>query len=374
MNSRTVGLEKLLCILCLCPLLLCEAGSLRLLNGESRSGKLAMTDTGVAVTDAASASTFDLPGILVANFGEGAASEATPLPAGVVLTNGAFVPGTLRSLDEPEVQLGPTKVQRSSIAAIVFSPTPHSAIYGIPKGKTGAVLPNNGDFFEGGVSGLKENAVTVSSTLFGPHRFDIKKQITAVILQDIQTRAARYEIGTKSGSRYFPNDVRVEHDWLLLNDSILGQMKVSWGDLAEIRAGIGRYQLLTDLKPVSAVQPNGADAAASVAINDEEGEAFRTLSTGANVAVSYTIPSGFTAFMCKITLPKGSSPAARLVFSVFCDGRIVFRSAPVSPVMNPQNLRVNLGNAQRLTLRVDPATPDSGAGVGKWMAPILSRQ
>ena len=45
MNSRTVGLEKLLCILCLCPLLLCDAGSLRLLNGESRSGKLAMTDS-----------------------------------------------------------------------------------------------------------------------------------------------------------------------------------------------------------------------------------------------------------------------------------------------------------------------------------------
>jgi len=376
MNSRTVGLEKWLCILCFLPQVPCEAGSVQLLNGESHSGKVAIAGTGLAVTEGGSTATFDLANIFAANFGESTASETELLPAGVILTNGSFVVGTPASLDEPTVQLGAPaqtiKVPSSSIAAVVFSPTPRAAIYKIPNGKTGAVLPN-GDFFEGEFGGINNNSAVINSTLFGPHRFAIKSQASAVVLKDIQTQASSYEVRVTSGSRFSSNDIKIDSDGLLLNNVLLGPLKVSERDLVEIRAGVGRYQLLTDLKPVSAVTASGTDATKLVSIQDEGG-GVRALSTGPNVAVSFAIPPGLTVFMCRIGLSQESPPSARLVFSVVCDGKLVSRSSPISPGMTPQNLRVSLGTAQSMTLRTEPAMPGAGAGAGKWIAPMLLRQ
>ena len=376
MNSRTASLGKLLCILCIFPLLPCEAGSVRLLNGESHSGKLALSGNGLAVADAGSTATFDLANILVADFGENAASEAALLPAGVILNNGSFVVGPLKALDDSTVQLGspsqPVTLQRPSVAAVVFDPIPRTTIYRIPNGKTGAVL-SNGDFFEGAFAGIKNNFVTIDSPLFGPQRFAIGARVSAVVLHDIQPGMPRYEITAKNGSRFFSNDMRVDHEGILLNDPILGQVKVGEGDLVEIRAGSGRYQLLTDLKPVSAVSASGADAMASVSTHDE-GDALRVLFTGSNVAVSYAVPPGFNTFTCRIAVPQDSSPRARMVFSVFCDGRIVFRSSPIAPGPSPSILRANLGTAQRMTIRAEPAMPGSDTAAGKWIDPMFLRQ
>ena len=376
MNSRTAGLGKLLCILWVFPLLPCEAGSVRLLNGESHGGKLALSGSGLAVTEAGSTATFDLANILVADFGENAASEAALLPAGVILNNGSFVVGTVKSLDEPTIQVGPPSqsvtLQRPSVAAVVFAPIPRTTIYRIPNGKTGAVL-SNGDFFEGAFTGIKDNFATIDSPLFGPQRFAIGSRVAAVVLHDIQPGMPRYELTAKNGSRFFSNDLRVDRDGILLNDPILGQVKVGEGDLVEIRAGSGRYQLLTDLKPVAAVSASGADAMASVSTHGE-GDAPRVLFTGSNVAVSYAVPPGFNTFTCRIALPQDSSPRARMIFSVFCDGRIVFRSSPIIPGPNPPNLRANLGTAQRMTIRAEPAMPGSDAASGTWIDPMFLRQ
>ena len=376
MNSRPAGLGKLLFVFCLFPLSLCEAGSVRLLNGESHSGKLALAGNALAVTEAGSTATFDPANILVADFGENAASEASTLPAGVVLNNGSFVVGTVKSLDEPTVQVGPPSqpvtLQRTSVAAVVFAPVPRSTIYRIPNGKTGAIF-SNGDFFEGAFVGIKDNFATINSPLFGPQRFAIGARVAAIVLHDIQPGMPRYEITAKNGSRIFSNDMRIDRDGILLNDPILGQVKVGEGDLVEIHAGSGRYQLLADLKPVSAVSASGADAAASVSVRDEA-DGLRVLSTGSNVAVTYAVPPGFNTFTCRIAVPPESSPRARVVFSVFGDGKIVFRSSPITPGPNPQNLRANLGTAQRMTLRAEPAMPGSDAAAVKWIDPMFLRQ
>ena len=376
MNRRTPGWEKWLCLLCFLPSVLCEAGSVRLLNGESHGGKVAIAGTGLSVAEGGSTATFDLPSILAANFVDGEASRLAALPVGVVLNNGSFVAGAPGALDEPTVQLGtpaqPIKVPGSSIAAVVFSPTPCATIYRAPNGKTGAVLPN-GDFFEGEFAGIKDKAVVLNSPLFGPQRFAVGARVSAIILHDIQPGRPRYEITVKNGSRFFSSDVRTDRDGILLNDPVLGQVKIGEGDLVEIRAGTGRYQLLTDLKPVAAVTSTGADASASVSIRDE-GEGLRVLSSGPNVAVSYPVPLGFNAFTCRVAVPPESSPRARMVFSVFCDGRIVFRSNPLAPGPSPQYLRVDLGTAQRMTLRADPAMPGSDAAASQWIDPMFLHQ
>ena len=376
MNRRTPGWGKWLCLLCFLQLPRCEAGSIRLLNGESHNGKLAIAGSGLSVAEGSSTATFDLASILFANFGDGEDSELASLPAGVVLNNGSFVVGAPGTLDGSAVQLGnpaqPITVQRSAIAAVVFSPSPHATIYRILHEKTGAVL-SNGDFFEAEFAGIKEHFAVVDSPLFGPQRFAVGSRLSAVILHVLEPGSPRYEIVTKNGSRFFSTDVKTDRDGLLLVDPILGQVKVGEGDLVELRAASGRYQLLTDLKPVAAVAASGADATASVSINDEK-DGLRALSASANVAVSYAIPPGLTVFTCRITLSQESPPSARLVFSVFCDGKPVFRSSPISPGMTPQNLRVSLGTAQRMTLRAEPAMPGANAGVGKWISPMLLRQ
>ena len=387
MNCRTVGFKKWLCFLCFSTMLPCEAGSVRLLSGELHRGKLAITDTGLTLTEGNSTVTFDLANILNANFEESAAAETESHPAGVVLTNGSFVAGITCAFEDLEVKVSDAvqsiKVPRSAIAAILFAPAPHATMDRILNGKTGAVLLN-GDFFEGDFSGIKDNSVVINSPLFGPHRFGFQNQASAsvgiqniqtsaVLIQKIQPQAPGYEIRTKNGSRFLPNDIKIDHDRLNMSDPLLGPVKVSEHHLVEIRAGGGRCQLLTDLKPLSAVTSSGADAAASVSIHDE-GEGLRALTTGANVAVSFAIPPKLTVFMCRVTMPQESSSRAPLSFTIYCDGRFVFRSSQISLGMNPQNLRVNLGTAQRITLRVEPLLPGSGAAVGKWIEPILLRQ
>jgi len=373
MNSRSAGLGKWVCLLCLLPLLRCWAGSVRLLNGETHSGKVSFSGNALAVTDATATATFDLANILVADFGENGASEAASFPEGVILSNGSFVVGTIRALDGLTVQLGAapqqTAVPMSSVSAVVFSPTPRATISRVPNGKTGAVF-SDGDFFEGEISGIKNNIVTINSPLFGPQRFAVGTRVSAVVLRGIQPGAPRYEISAKNGTRYFASDLMVTGDGIALNDTVFGQAKIAEKDLDEIRAGSGRHQLLSDLKPVAAVTASGADATKSVSVQDE-GDGLRALSAGANVAVSYAIPPGFNTFLCRIAVPQESPPRTRLVFSVSCDGIIVFRSNPVAPGSNPQNLRVNLGTARRMTLRAEPAQPDSGAAAGKWIEPIL---
>ncbi|MDD5350472.1 MAG: NPCBM/NEW2 domain-containing protein [Chthoniobacteraceae bacterium] len=375
MNRRSVGLEKLLCLLCCWPILLCHAGSVRLLNGESHNGKVTLASSGVAVAADHTTTTFDLANIFSANFSDRPASEIASFPIGVVLTNGSFVPGGLKSFDEPAIKLGsaaqPLTVQRSAIAAIVFTSTPRAAIYRIPNGKTGAILPN-GDFFEGTFTGIQKNSAVINSALFGPHPFVINTQISAVILRDIQVAPARYEIGAKDGSRFFSNDITINHDGLFFNDLTFGPTKVATGDLVEIRAGKGRYQLLTDQKPVSAVSASGADASSAVSTS-EDAENGTTLSTGANVAATYAIPAGLSVFSCCATVPQDAAPAARVTFAIYCDGRLAFRSIQIAPGAAPQTLRVNCGSAQRITLRIEPAAPGSDAVVGKWIAPMFQR-
>ena len=350
----------LICLCCFLPILNCHAGTVLLLNGELHSGKVTISDKGVMVNN----DVFDLANVLVANFAE--RTDPPFLPSiGVILNNGSFITGLFRSFSEPTFKIGnatqPIAFPRSLIAAIVFNPVSRELI---PKGKTGALLPD-GDFFEGSFSGIKDNSALINSALFGIHRFQLKTQISAVILHDIQKANPRFEIGTKDGSRFLSNDIKIDRDSFTINDLDLGSIKLNNTDLVEIRAGGGRYQLLTDLKPV--VSESGT---ASVPISNE-GEGIVSISTGVNVAMTYEIPVGLNVFMCSVALPKDALPSTRVYFAVYCDGRSVFRSWLSDVTTAPQPIKVNCGTARKLSLRVESGAQGGGAVVGKWIEPIF---
>ena len=366
--------KKFLCIVGFLPLLACEAGTVRLFNGETHSGKLAMASNGLAVTEGQSIATYDLDQILFASFGDTAPSGAGSFPAGALLTNGSFVAGPVLAFADPTVKCGtqehPVSIPRDSIAAVAFANTHHATMDQLPVGKTGAVLPN-GDFFEAVFNGIKDNAAMFNSPIFGPHSLVIKTQISAVVLRSVQPGTARYEIDAKDGSRYLSSDIKIQSDGVLVNDSILGPVQVGNADLVSFSASSGRYKFLTDLKPLATTGATSGTNATPTVSTTSEGQNEKMLTTRANVAVSYAIPSGLTAFSCGLALPKEAPPASLVTFAVYCDGRLVARSNQIGAATAPQSIQVNLGTGQKLTLRVEPATPGSDGVVGEWIEPIL---
>ena len=395
MKSRTAGLKKFLCILCCGPVFASQAGSIRLFSGESHTGKVALANGEVAVTWEHSNATFNLSDIVIAYFGDHTAADNASLPPGAVLPNGTFVVGMPSLFNDSTVKLGtqekPGLLPFSAVSAIVFSTTPRTRIYRSLSGKTGAILPF-GDFFEGTFTGVRQNAVVINSPLFGPHAFAVTNEISALVFRGIQTGATRYEIGAKNGARYLSNDVKAEHDGVFISDPVMGSVKIDSADLVDIRAGVGRYQLLTDLKPVSVIAASGTKTRGVISTSDE-GDGAKTLSTGANVAVTYPVPAGQTVFSCSVAIqkdtpagspattgstgnelkpvPKFDPPAGRVTFAVYGDGKLFYRSMQTGPADAPQALRVSLGAAQQITLRVEPATPGAEALAGSWIEPIL---
>lgn len=365
MKYSVRGIQKLLIIACFYPGLICQAGSVRMLNGDTYEGKVTADGAGISVTPEHSATIkLELANVFDAVLTEHDDSKSDSLPPGTfppgaLLTNGSFLCGTVATLDAPTVKLGPASkpftVPTSSIATIVFAPIPHAPIDQPRGGKTGAILPT-GDFFVGSFLGMKENKVVINSVLFGPHPFNRGSQIAGVVLRDTQT-TARYEFTTVDGSRFLANEIQ-NNGGIIISDSILGQVKINSTDIAEIHAGSACYQRVTDLKPLSSPtsvrqEPQG------------------TLVTAVNVPVTYPVVAGMNGFSCDIAVAKNAPPGARVIFAVYCDGKSVLRSLPVDSTTAPQSFHVNFGAARNITLRVEPVAPGSDKVEGNWIEPLL---
>jgi len=369
-------LKGLFCILCACPLLVCNAGTVRLFGGETQEGRIGLESGGITVTpEHGAASTLDLANVLDAVFLQAPARDQCP--PGALLTNGSFIAGAIGPLDGPAIKVGrqAISVPVSAIARVSFAVMPPEKVFQAPNGPAGAMLAN-GDFFAGTFTGIKQGGVVIDSVIFGPQRFARGTQAIAVVLRDVQTNPARYEVSTRDGSRFLADDLTLDTGGLLLRDTVAGQVRIKSEDLCEIRAGSGRYQLLTDLKPIQADAPagtgkSGAEPAQSPSATEPEEAA--SLQTAANVAVSYSIPSGLSLFSCRGTAPKENAPATRLAFAVYADGRLIIRSRFLGPGENLDPVRVNLGAARVLTLRVESLAPPAGAAFGQWIEPILLR-
>ena len=370
-TTRGPLLPGLLC--CLLPLLACRAGSVRLFNGETHTGKISIASTGLAITEDHNNAIYDLQNVLSASLDENPPSEPATLSHGLVLSNGSFVSGPTKLPDAPTLKVGQATVPRASVAAVVFSSVRPPDMYRLKNGRTGAILPD-GDFFEGTFTGIKNGAAVIDSTLLGIHSFALSSGIAAVVLGEIKTAGARFDIVTKGGSRYFATDLRVEHDGLQVTDSILGQVKVGSDDVSEIHAGAGRYQLLTELRPAATVAASGAAAPASAVSTAGQWDGQPALSANAGVAVTYDIPQGISVFACSVAVPKETPAAARVTFAVYCDGKLAVRSMQAGPASTPLPLRVSFGPAKKITLRAEPAVPGSDAVTGKWIMPLFLKQ
>jgi len=365
-------------ILSLCLALTANAGSVRLLSGETYEGKLQFVNNQIVVNSAKNSTTpVDMSNVLDAVFQPVHGDKGSSLPRGVMLTNGTVLAGDVGIPDaSAPVKLGEITVPATSIAWMIYGPIPRDKIPTASSGQTGVILPD-GQFFPGTIGDFVEKKVSINSALFGPQRFSIERgaraQIKALVLRDIQPNIGHYEVIAKDGSTYLVDTIRTDVDGILIHDSIAGDVKMKNDNLSEIRLSSRQYQYLTGIKPAQVDVPKGGDANSTFKVETEDDiDNMESLLTAPNVAVSYQVPLGFTIFSCTIFVPKDAVVGARYTFSIYGDGRLLSRSVPIAAGDNPQHISVAIGNAKMVALRLEPMAPNAAAW-GKWAQPMFMR-
>ena len=364
-----------MCIFCLWPLLVCNAGTVRLFSGEAYEAKIELDNNGISVTrDKTPSIRLDLNNIVELVFGKSPATA--PCPPGVLLVNGSYIPGTPPDMDEASVKIGnpAVTIPATSIARVIYAAMPFEKALQPSTGRTGVILAN-GDFFAGTFDGVKDKrSVVINSPFFGPQSF-LKTIPFALVLRDVQNTPSRFEVIGKD-KRFFVDDLKIDATGISCHDPIAGDIKVVTKDVLVIRAGSSRWQAIADLKPSSVDAPKGTDPANAVrvlpATEPPELEPVSLL-TAAQASVSYAVPPGLGFFTCRVVLPKETTPETRFAFVVYGDGRVLSRSPFMGPGDVPQSFRVSLGLARVITLRVEPAKPVRQAMFGKWIDPMFLR-
>jgi hypothetical protein len=210
------------------------------LQAQTRSGngaaKLMWSSASVAKTNVPATHLF--PSRAAPSRGP-APGEGGKMPPGLVLRNGAFLAGSIESASETSIRtagaLKNEPLSTINVARILCQPLSKVMEARIVAGRTGVLLAK-GDFVDGDFQGIEGGQVKVSSILFGTRSFDGKKEVLAVVLREISPAEADYEIQLRDQS-FLPTDqMTFERDALLIQDSILGVVRLP----AEALAGIKR--------------------------------------------------------------------------------------------------------------------------------------
>lgn len=307
------------------------------------------------------------------------AASSPLLPPGVVLVNGGRVAGGFSSLTAPLVKLPAKNITLPSkeIALAIYQPVHPALAAQAPKGKTGALLPNN-DFFEGTLRGGDSNTAKLLSPLFGPRTFS-PPELIALVLRDVQPQPAAYEILTRDGSLYPALDVLAdEATQITVRHPLYNGMRLPLAELVEIRASRSRLISLDEVSPTRVEIPPGRQAAACFAANRAIAGGplklgTRTVTAGFECATGAAVwwkppPAAGTFFA--IVAPDAETPAGqRLTFSVYADGKVAGRSAPLAAGDPPAVLRCTVPGAESLVLRIEGT--GGTASSGTWAEPML---
>ena len=167
-----------------------------------------------------------------------APSEGGKTPPGLVLRNGAFLAGAIETASETSIRAaGAFKnkpLSTINVARILCQPLSKSMEARIVPGRTGVLLAK-GDFVDAEFRGIEGGQVKVSSILFGTRSFDAKKEVLAVALREVSPVPSAYEIQLRDQSFLPAGSVRFERDALVLQDPILGTVRLDAVELAVLR-------------------------------------------------------------------------------------------------------------------------------------------
>lgn len=362
------------CVL-LASLAMCaHAGTVLTVDGAMLEGDISI-DHGIVVR--ASPATVKLPfsAILRARF---TTADATLQP-GIVLANGGRIAGIFSSLNDAVVKIEPKRIAipAKEIAWAIWQPVTPALAAQAPRGKTGALLPG-GDFFEGTIRGGDATTAKVVNPIFGPRTF-AARQILALVLREVQPQPAAFDVVTRDGSIFPALDVSAgDATAVVLRHPFYTGLRVPFADLVEIRAGASRILPLDDFKPTRTDPAPGRDAARCFAANRAlDGGALKlgthAVAAGFECATGATVwwkPSpGAGTFFALVAASADTPAGQKLTFTVYADGRLAGRSAPLAAGDPAAVLRCAVPGAESLALRIEGTS-----GTGVWAEPMLLRR
>jgi len=159
-------------------------------------------------------------------------------PPGIALRNGVFLAGAIEAAGETSLRpaglLKNTSLSTVNVARIVCQPLSKAMEARLVPGRPGVLLAK-GDFVDGEFRGIEDGQVKVSSILFGARSFDVKKEVLAIALHEISPTPANYEVRLRDDSLLPAGAVTFERDALVIQDSILGTVRLSVDGLAVLR-------------------------------------------------------------------------------------------------------------------------------------------
>lgn len=171
--------------------------------------------------------------------------KAWVMGRGLMLRNGTFVAGSIRSLSEAGVKFtyrGETEfaVPAHQVARAIFRVSPRNSILNDPALPAGALL-GSGDFLEGRVQLSSGRSVNVSSVLLGLRSFSFDSgELAALVLNEPRPAPAPYQIHLADSSVIVAQSIHVEQHDVLMVEPIIGALRAPREVVTEIRTG-GNY-------------------------------------------------------------------------------------------------------------------------------------
>jgi len=351
-----------------------RAGTVLTTEGAMFEGELRI-DHGIVVRGAPGGAKTPFSAVLRARFATADAS----LQPGLVLVNGGRIAGAFSPMNAATVKVEAKRISvpAKEVAWAIYQPLTQALALEVPRGKTGALLPG-GDFFEGTIRSVDAASAKVLNPIFGPRTFD-SRRLLAAVLRETQPRPAAFDVVTRDGSIYPALDVSANDGaGITLRHPLYDGLRVPLADVVEIRAGASRMVPLDDMKPTRVDPAPGRDAARCFA-------ADRALDGGALKLGSRTAPAGFECatgatvwwkpppcagtFFALVAASPETPAGQKLTFTVFADGKLAGRSAPLAAGDPAAVLRCVVPGTESLALRIDGA-----GGSGVWAEPMLLRR
>ena len=361
-----------------------QAGSVETFDGVKTVGAITLDFGQIIVTpNGGAAVKIDPAEVLSAQFADSVPAES--FAPGVLLRNGTRLTGPFTTLTEPVVKFDRYKLSLpgGEIAWVIYQPISPAVAASAPGGKVGALLAG-GDFFEGTIKAADDKSAKVLNPIFGPRTLvGASKDLLALILRDARRSTALFEVRTKDGALFGVEVLPMDKTGVNLRHPLYDNVKIEPKDILEIRAGPGRFQPLTALKPARVDPLPGRKLEQCFAVDKSLGDVpldslgaahGKGFESAVGVAATWEVPAGFNVLNVLVAVPPGVPPANRLIFAIYADGRPITRSAPLSSSDKPTPLRAPLGPVRSISLRVEAGFPTTATGSGLWLDPVLIRK
>lgn len=154
------------------------------------------------------------------------------------LRGGSKLVGSIESADDAVVRLGaPFRgglVSVLNLARIEFAPLSSELVGRLEPDRPG-VLMTDGDFVDGQLRSMATNTVTVSSLLFGFRRFQAGSEVAAVQFGEVAPEDVGYRLELNNGSELLVRKLTVSPTTIRAEAPKLGTIDFALGDLRSLR-------------------------------------------------------------------------------------------------------------------------------------------